>query len=84
MEGRVWVEDEKRTSNDIAGNEKRSKVLTEDKGRFVQAWKYHMLEEHRGNMWLSLGGVVSSHSVMATGLVSKHVVEFGTLRVCQF
>ena len=33
---------------------------------------------------LSREGVVSSHSVMATGLVSRHGVKFGTLRVCQF
>ena len=33
---------------------------------------------------LSREGVVSSHSVIATGLCSRHGVEFGTLRVCQF
>ena len=33
---------------------------------------------------LSREGVASSHSVVATGLVSRPGVEFGTLRVCQF
>ena len=38
--------------------------------------------------WLvdSLSGesVVSSHSVVATGLVSRHGLEFGTWRAAQF
>ena len=33
---------------------------------------------------LSGEGVVSSHSVVATGLVSRHRTEFGTLRVVRF
>ena len=33
---------------------------------------------------LSREGVVSSHSVVVTGLVSRHRVEFGTLRACRF
>ena len=33
---------------------------------------------------LSGEGVVSSYSVVATGLVSRHGVEFGTFRVCRF
>ena len=33
---------------------------------------------------LSGEGVVSSHSVVATGLVSRHGLEFGTQRAAQF
>ena len=33
---------------------------------------------------LSREGVVSSYSVVATGLVSRHRVEFGTLRARRF
>ena len=33
---------------------------------------------------LSGESVVSSHSVIATGLVSRHRVEFDTWRVCRF
>ena len=35
-------------------------------------------------MPLSREGVVSSHSVLATGLVPRHRSEFGTLEPCQF
>ena len=57
MEGRVWVEDENGQASALLETKNGQKVLRgtwidmHDKAVSFNAQKYHMLEEHRGNMW---------------------------------
>ena len=57
MEGRVWVEDENGQTTALLQTKSGQKLLCgtwidmHDKAVSFNARKYHMLEEHRGNMW---------------------------------
>ena len=69
-----------RTSSSIVGSSSSS-ILSHGSTAF------RILKgEELGGLGRSLSGegVVSSHSVVATGLVSRHGLEFGTWRAAQF